>query len=337
MRFDEQATKFIQEIQTRRRSPVRQATVRIYQSYLSSHVLPLLGHVELELLENGVAKTFVTYLNSKKLAPSTVNAIFNVVKAVVASAVDENGNEKYHRKWNPDFLDLPIVSKADQDAPIVTPEQVMTACQDAPGQLQAMLVLLAASGMRIGELLALQGHLTIDVGHHLQELNGPPYAKIITSKTPIQKSNQSSYWDPETAIIHVKSTLVKGKVEPQPKTTAGIRQVDLHPAVNDYLKQAGLPTGGFLFQNSLGDRVRIETLYDQLEALGLDTGFHAFRRFRATHLESQNVPRSLTSYWLGHSGTSITDRYIKIGQDLKTRKEWAERAGFGFELSKEKI
>ena len=311
MRFDEQAEKFIQEIQTRRRSPVRQATVRIYQSYLDRHILPPLGACDLERIENGTGKRFVAYLNSQKLAPSTVNAIFNVVKAVVASAVDENGNELYPRKWNPDFLDLPIVAKADQDAPIVTPEQVTAAVSSSSGQLQALIVILAATGLRIGECLALRAYSD---GY----------------------SDRNSNWYPETGVIEVKSTLVKGKVEPQPKTASGIRGIDLHPDINDYLKQAGLPETGFLFQNSLGDRVRIETLYDQLEALGLDTGFHAFRRFRATHLESQNVPRSLTAYWLGHAGNSITDRYIKIGQDLKTRKEWAERAGFGFELPKER-
>ena len=308
MTFKQQAEKFIQEIQTRRRNPVRQATVRIYQSYLDKHILPSLGHCEVELVENGLAKTFVTHLNNQKLAPSTVNAIFNVVKAIMASAVDENGNKLYPRTWNPDFLDLPVVSKADQDAPIVTPEQVSAAVSSASGQLQAMLVLLAASGLRIGELLA----LTTDLSNGVD-----------------------SFWSPEQATISVRTTLVKGKVSLQPKTDAGRRQLDLAPAVNDFLKQAGLPTEGFLFQNSLGDRVRIETLYDQLEALGLDTGFHAFRRFRATHLESQNVPRSLLQYWLGHQGQTISDRYIKIGDDLKTRREWALKAGYGFELPKE--
>lgn len=302
------------------------ATVRIYQSYLNSHILPHLGALDLVMIENGAAKTFVSYLNSQKLAPSTVNAIFNVVKAVMASTVDGNGNELYPRKWNPDFIDLPVVSKADQDAPIVAPEQVTAAILAADGQLQALIVVLAATGLRIGELLALQGYQTEVSGYHT------PGVSEITPMVTIKGIFGQSYWDPETGTIHIKSTLSKGKIEPAPKTEAGNRQIDLHPAINEYLRAANLPTSGFLFQNSLGDRARIETLYDQLEALGLDTGFHAFRRFRATHLESQNVPRSLLAYWLGHSGNTITDRYIKIGQDLKTRRDWAERAGFGFEL-----
>lgn len=308
MRFETQTEVYINSIQTRRRNPVRQATVRIYQSYLNSWILPFFTGRETHLVENGFAKTFITHLNEQDLAPSTVNAIFNVVKAVMASEVDSNGNQKNPRVWNPDFIDLPVVSKADQDAPIATPEQVTSAVSSASGQLQALIVILAATGLRIGECLALRG---CSDGY-----------------------TEGNSWYPETGVIEVRTTLVHGKIEPQPKTDAGYRGIDLHPAINDYLKAANLPTTGFLFQNSLGDRARIETLYDQLEALGLDTGFHAFRRFRATHLESQNVPRSLLAYWLGHSGSTITDRYIKIGQDLKTRKDWAEKAGFGFELPK---
>jgi integrase len=330
MNFKEQAERYITEIQNRRRSPVRQATVRIYQSYLDSHILPFFKNWDLLQIENGGAKQFVTQLNRSGLAPATVNAIFNVVKAVLASAVDQNGNEMYPRKWNPDFIDLPVVSKTDQDAPIVTPEQVNAAVLAADRQLQAMLVLLAASGLRIGELLALQGHQTTSYDPGVPGTGFKPY------QITLKGAYGFSYWDPETGVVHVKSTLVRGKVEPQAKTGAGTRQIDLHPDVNDFLKRSKLPAEGFLFHNSVGKRARIETLYDQLEDLGLDTGFHAFRRFRATHLESMSVPRSLTSFWLGHAGQTITDRYIKIGQDFETRRDWASRAGYGFTLPEAK-
>lgn len=309
MLFSSQAERFIQESQTRRRNPIRPQSAKIYQSYLDAHVLPFLGGFPTYTIENGVMRNFIQHLSEKKLSASTVCQIFNLVAAVTASEVDENGNECNPRKWNHDFIDLPIVNRHDTRAQIVTPEQIEAALAVGSEKLRALLVLLASTGLRIGEALALEGHLT-------------PFTTSI-----------GSYWDIKNARIVVKTTLVKGKLSPQPKTDAGRREIDLHPAINDYLKSVGLPSEGFLFQNSLGSRARVETLYDQLEALGLDTGFHAFRRFRATHLEAQNTPRSLTSYWLGHSGnSSITDRYIKIGQDLETRKKWAEKVGFGFSL-----
>jgi integrase len=321
MLFKRQAEHFMQSATTRRRNPVRPQTAKIYQSYLDAHILPLLGDAPTYTIENGAMKKFVSRLSEKKLSPSTINQIFNVATAVLASETDSNGNEVNPRTWNHDFIDLPIVNKTDTRAEIVTPEQIEAAIHDADPTLRALIVLLASTGLRIGEALALLSYRVNVFG---------------------------TYWNPETATVHVKSTLVRGKIEPQPKTDAGRREIDLHPDVNEYLKLAKLDTfeyrdepgrsikEGFLFKNSVGNHARVETLYDQLESLGLDTGFHAFRRFRATHLESQGVPRSLTAYWLGHGGGTITDRYIKIDKNLEIRKEWAEKAGFGFKLQ-EKI
>jgi integrase len=272
-------------------------------------------------------KAFIAELNNVGLAASTINQIFNVVKAVISSATDLNGNELYPRKWNHDFIDLPIVNQQEVDAPIVTPEQIDTSLLQAPKQVRSLLILLAASGLRVGEALALQGHHTTTYGSTV------PGCGIIPEKIPLGGTYGFSYWNPLKAVVVVKSTLVRGRIEPQPKTEAGNREVDLHSDVNQYLIDAKLPETGFLFQNSLGGHVRVETAYDQLEDVGITEGFHAFRRFRATHLESQNIPRSLMRYWMGHSSNAdITDRYIKIGQDLTTRKEYALKAGYGFKI-----
>jgi hypothetical protein len=71
-------------------------------------------------------------------------------------------------------------------------------------------------------------------------------------------------------------------------------------------------------------------------------GFHGFRRFRVTHLETSCVPPALIKYWTGHAASSdgeavrqtVTDRYIKMGKDTKFRADVAERIGLGFELPK---
>ena len=43
-----------------------------------------------------------------------------VVKLVVASAVNEEGEQVYPRKWNHDFIQLPVVRKDKQHRPTVT-------------------------------------------------------------------------------------------------------------------------------------------------------------------------------------------------------------------------
>lgn len=70
---------------------------------------------------------------------------------------------------------------------------------------------------------------------------------------------------------------------------------------------------------------------------GKKIGFHAFRRFRTTHLRAEGVPEDSVQVWLGHKEKTITDRYSKMKERLELRKEWAEKAGLGFKLPAEKV
>ena len=44
--------------------------------------------------------------------------------------------------------------------------------------------------------------------------------------------------------------------------------------------------------------------------------------------------RISSRFWVGHAGKDITDRYSKLAENIELRKEWARRAGLGFELDK---
>jgi Phage integrase family len=61
-------------------------------------------------------------------------------------------------------------------------------------------------------------------------------------------------------------------------------------------------------------------------------GFHPMRRFRTTWLRKQRAPEDFIRFWLGHSGTSVTDSYSKLADDLEFRKQVAEEVGTGFEV-----
>ena len=64
-------------------------------------------------------------------------------------------------------------------------------------------------------------------------------------------------------------------------------------------------------------------------------GFHAFRRFRVTHLRKNMVPEDLIKFWIGHSPQTVTDVYSKVKNDVQFRREVAEKVGLGFEMSTE--
>jgi integrase len=123
--------------------------------------------------------------------------------------------------------------------------------------------------------------------------------------------------------------------------------VDVHPAVADTLRNfIGDRKEGFIFRTRAGTPFRQSnflrsSLHPMLEELGIEKqGFHSFRRFRVTHLESSYVPSALVKYWTGHAKSSdgevvqstVTDRYINMAKDTKFRADVAERIGLGFEL-----
>jgi len=303
MTFREQAKNFMIQVEIRKRNPVRTNTLISYRSLLNHQILPFLGNLPLENVQNGTVRGFVQHLSESGKSPATILGIISLVKAIVKSAVDQNGNQLYPRTWNNDFMDLPQVTAVGQEAPVATPETVQQAISRAIGPYKALYALLAGSGLRIGEALALKlGDNGID-----------------------------SFWDSQAGTLTIRSTAVRGKIQPATKTEAGTRQVDLHPTLNSFLRRLLLgekpvAIGGLLFPSR-----RPATCYEHAAKAGI-SGFHSFRRFRVTHLRKAGIPDGLIQWWIGHSGKSITDRYDKIGQDIIARKQFAAQAGLGFQL-----
>jgi len=44
------------------------------------------------------------------------------------------------------------------------------------------------------------------------------------------------------------------------------------------------------------------------------------------------VPDDLIKMYVGHSATSVTDRYVKLENRMDVRREYCEKVGVGFEL-----
>lgn len=79
-----------------------------------------------------------------------------VVKAVVASAVNNDGEELYPRKWNAEFIDMAIVHQSKQNTPSFTGEVMSGLARWKHSQARIVFVLCGATGMRIGEALGLE-------------------------------------------------------------------------------------------------------------------------------------------------------------------------------------
>ncbi len=284
----------------RKRRPAKPATVRNWQCCVDKWLNPSLGDLPLASVNNGTVKTLVAKMHAANLSAQTITTYTNLVKLILASAIDDNGDELFPRKWNNEFIDIPVIE--NQKQPTFTAETMSAIVSRASGQDQVLYALLAGTGLRVGEAFGLEvKHLS-------------PDCRTITV--------EQSCWEKNIQT---------------PKTKSAYRQIDVCSGLANLLKQyVGDRQSGLLFANASGQplsqtNVVRRSLHPILESLGVEkTGFHAMRRFRATWLRKQRTPEDLVRFWMGHAKSSVTDSYSKVSDDVDYRQEVAEAIGAGF-------
>jgi integrase len=316
--FREQSEFFLEQAAARKWKPVASGTLESWESPLRNWINRLIGDLPISEVNNAVLKRVVAAMVKGGLAPQTIANYTQALKMVVASALNEEGEELYPRKWNHRFADMPRVVNSEQNTPCFLPEFVtalVTYCWKEEW-MRVLVILCAATGMRIGEVLGLK------IDKHIS---------------------------PDSLTITINQKVRKGKIENRVKTENSRRMVDLHPAIAAVLKVfIGERKSGLLFRSPSGTPLKATDvlsshLYPALAELGFinqytgthKAGFHAFRRYRITHLENRTgcaCPRGLQMYWAGHAAATVHERYDKGKEDDKLRKYWAEQCGFGFEL-----
>jgi integrase len=264
-------------------------------------------------VNNSVLKGLVATMLERGLSAKTIDNYAQVVKMVVASAVNKEGEEIYPRKWN-EFIDMPIVETAKQNTPCFSPEVMSGLATWEYRRERMVFILCGASGLRIGEALGLE------IDKHIS---------------------------PDFLTISIEQKARHGKVEGRLKTASALRKVDLHSKIAAMLKEfVGERKSGFLFRTRNGkplgsSNILRRHLHPALKQLGFfnprtgnhKAGNHAFRRFRNTYLRNRTeCPEGLLKFWMGHADESMSDLYDKIKEDVEFRRVWAEKCGFGFDL-----
>jgi integrase len=317
--FATQGRVYIDRLKTRNRRPIRAATVAAFEGYLRNHVVPSIGTTELESFKNGALKTFVQTLVDKKLSPKTIAEISAFTRSIVASVLDADGNQVYPRTWNQDFVDAPPIVRQHQ--PVCTKEMIKEALRVRhvrTDKHRVLIALLLASGIRVGELVALR----------------------------VGDDGERSGWDQGNSLLAIRTSLWRGK-EQKPKTQASIRMVDLSAPVNDMLAAhvvgANKKPGDYLFSSRAGRPLSPGSLRRKaLDPLGI-SGFHSCRRWRVSYLKTVGTPDSLLRAWIGHShgnqscekgtwGNDTTAIYDKSAEDKEWRRAVVNSVGIGFEL-----
>ncbi len=295
--FKQQSERWLDHMSTRTRKPVKPATIAGWQQALNAWILPNIGTKLVSEVSNGVLRELVGKMTVAGLAPKTIVNYSQVVKLVVASAVNDEGDQLYPRKWNHEFIGVPIVQKEKQYRPIVTQaelEQILTGVKE---RYRMLFALLAGTGLRIGEALGLK----------------------------------SSDLSSDCRILHVRRSVWHGK-EQEPKTPNAIRTVDVPEVLARVLRQYITGKSGYLFATSKAHPLIPRNVLRVLHNAGRRIGLHSFRRFRLTWLRRNSVPKDLEHLWMGHAPEEVGDLYSKLKDDVEFRAQWCERIGLGFSV-----
>jgi hypothetical protein len=302
--FRDQGEIWLKSLSNRKRNPLEQSTIDTWRYALDKWIYPFFDGRLLADTNNRSMKELVEKM-APKLSAQSIRHYTNVVKGIVSSAIDENGEEIFPRKWNDEYIDAPMIVNPRQ--PSTTSDSLTTIINNAAGNYRMLYALLAGCGpLRAGEALGLE------VGKHIS---------------------------PDFRTLYVMQKAKRGEIQPYLKTKNGAREVDLCVDLAAMLKEyVGERTEGLLFHTSNGTQfLQTNVLRDNFHPIlakinHVKGGFNIFRRYRITYLEKSDCPDSLKHFWSGHAQKHISERYVKLLEEREYRLEWAERIGLGFKI-----
>ena len=306
--FKNQAIAWLEQSKNRNRRPIRQNTYRTFESQLKKNLIPELGELKINEIGNLRLKQLAEKMTTEGMSPATIRLNLSIVKKIRASVKNEDG-ELYPYKWDHETIDAPVVQKDLQKRPVATAEAVSSALKCGPRRMRALVALLAGSGLRIAEAMAIR--------------LGPD-------------DGVNTIWTPKSQKLIVRNQRSRFGQFETPKTSAGVREVDICVELDNYLRimleyeflDDPEPQGKLLFPES-------DSMYRILfRKCGLIGGFHSLRRFRVTHLRMQGIPDSLVHFWIGHEDSTVTGRYTEIGTEIHERRVRANNVGLGFVIPK---
>lgn len=250
----------------------REHTARNVDVALRLHVLPYIGDRPLATLRptdmQGLVKTL-----SATLAPGTVGQVYKVARQMFAAAV---GDRVLVVSPCQRVVRLPRDDRPEVLAPTV--EQIVTLAGAVPSRYRALVVLLAGSGLRIGEALGL----------------GVEDVDFLRRTVKVERQR-----------------LPSGRIGP-PKTSKSARTVPLGQVVVDELAAhlAAFPTDGALFTldsgQPLGYRAWLATWVRSCKSVALDVDTHALRHFYASALIAGGASVKVVQTRLGHGSAVVT-------------------------------
>ncbi|MCX7748216.1 MAG: site-specific integrase [Clostridia bacterium] len=273
-------------------------TLEVYKQVIACHIIPNIGHVTLKTLTAMHLQRLINEKFQNGMASASVRKMHNIISSSLDQALKNDMIPKNPAK----AVKLPTLSQKAIKY-LTESEQKRffeAACKD---DLFPLFVLAAHTGLRLGELLALNwGDIDFKNG------------TISVTKNAITVED----FDNETDKRNVT------KIQDSPKTRSSIRKVPLSDTATQVLKTHRQNSNNILvFSTKSGtilnqSNVR-RSLHRLLEKAGINKcGFHTLRHTFATRLFEKGISAKIVSEFLGHSKVGHTlDIYTHCTESVK--------------------
>ena len=254
----------------------KKSTIYAAQSHLKAHIIPQLGSMRLDELGQELLQQFSTRL-SRKMSRKTLRNVLSTLASMLGTA----------RKWN--YASKPVKMRdlvlpdcgERKDPRFFTAEESARIISAAADPFRTMFSILATTGLRAGELMALK----------VDDL------------------------DFKQRLIFVRRAVSRGQVQ-SVKSKASRKPLPIPDALadilRDYLKGWRDNPERWLFVNRRGgpfsgDKVTYTKLRPLLEQLGIERGgLHAFRHGHSSLLLNVGAPATVTQEQMRHSDARVT-------------------------------
>jgi integrase len=305
--FELQAARWLKGLRNRDCDPVAPSTLATFESKVKT-ILSVVGPwTKLETFRNAAMAKFVLDVKKFKWAPSTLADHILVIKLIISSATDAEGEELFPRTWKRRVINAPRIDRDKQHTPCLTRDDVETLLHKAKTEQEKLIyAFLCGSGLRVSEAQAVR----------------------------VSGNEEQTSWNPLTATVSVRNSCFRGKETGRTKTSAGRRNVilcsELNQALVAFATKEKRENGSFLFQSKNGLPLKQSTLRYRMAQHVPDAAPHAARRFRISWLRKCRVLEEIIRSLVGHADESITDNYSF--QEESTVRSAIEAAGLGFHL-----
>lgn len=270
-------------------------TARIVDNALRLHLLPALGDRALASIRPTEVQGFVKQLEAKKLSAGTIRGIYHVASQLFAAAVDD----RLIPRTPCARVRLPAL--VDDDVVPPTVEQVLAITAALEPRWRPLVVTLAGSGLRIGELLGLE------VSH----------VDFLRRTISVEQQRMQS------GVIAAPKSRRSRRVVPVGQVV--VDELALHLAARREAAGDEEVTGA-LFVDELGEPLRYRrwrSLWETAaKSVGVEFTSHDLRHFYASALIAGGASVKQVQERLGHASAVVTLQtysHLWPGDDDRTR------------------